>query len=154
MSNRAHVGDSNSLPSWISDHLGEKSYMEDEVIRLHSSPREDPSSPESSPSVALPLIEREEGETIMSTHPSEVAFYKVAFHAGLQLLIHPSIRMILHFYNICLAQLVPNTWRSVVCALVLWRYHKVALSLIEFRNVVKEIMFALKQCEHLVAAFA
>ncbi|GFY88526.1 hypothetical protein Acr_06g0004660 [Actinidia rufa] len=60
MFNRADEGDSNFLPSWISDRLGEKSYMEDEVTRLSSSPKEDPSSPDSSPSIALPSIEREE----------------------------------------------------------------------------------------------
>ncbi|GFS35781.1 hypothetical protein Acr_00g0042000 [Actinidia rufa] len=115
--------------------------MEDEVTRLHSLPREDPFSPKSSPSVALPSIEREvnimtskeleqlrescsissntqirlskEGETIMSARPGEVAFYEAAFYAGLRLLIHLSIRMILHFYNICPAQLVPNAWHSV-----------------------------------------
>ncbi|GFS37997.1 hypothetical protein Acr_00g0055120 [Actinidia rufa] len=82
--------------------------MEDEITRLPSSLKEDPSSPESSPSVVLPSIEREvnimpleeleqlrescsisssiqirlpeEGETIMSACPSEVAFYEAAFH--------------------------------------------------------------------------
>ncbi|GFZ15638.1 hypothetical protein Acr_25g0000470 [Actinidia rufa] len=43
MSNRADVGDlENSLPYWISKHLGEKSYMTDEVNQLHSSPFEEP----------------------------------------------------------------------------------------------------------------
>ncbi|GFS45989.1 hypothetical protein Acr_00g0099370 [Actinidia rufa] len=137
--------------------------MEDKVTRLPSSPREDPSSPESSPLAIFPLVKREmnvmtpedleqlrgscsipssiqirlpeKGETIMFARPSEVAFYKAAFHADLRLLIHPSIRMILHFYNICLAKLIPNAWCSVICAVVLWRYHKVALSLTEFRNL-------------------
>ena len=59
MSNRADVRDSNSLPSWISDHLGEKSYMEDEVTRLPSLPKENPSSPESSPLAIYPLVQRE-----------------------------------------------------------------------------------------------
>ncbi|GFZ09650.1 hypothetical protein Acr_21g0002490 [Actinidia rufa] len=163
MSNKADVRDSNSLPSWIFDHLGEKSYMEDEVIRLPSSLMKDLSSPESSPSAIFPPVEREvnimtledleqlrescsipssiqirlpeEGETIMSARLSEVAFYEADFYVGLQLPIHPSIRMILHFYNICPAQLIPNVWRSVGCAVVLWRYHKVALSLIEFINL-------------------
>ena len=43
----------------------------------------------------------ETNETIASVRPSEVAFYEAVFHAGLRLLIHPMIRMILHFYNIC-----------------------------------------------------
>ena len=41
----------------------------------------------------------------------------------------------MHSYNICVAQLVRNAWRSVVCAVVLWQYHKVVLSLTEFRNL-------------------
>ena len=40
-------------------------------------------------------------ETIVSTRSGEVAFYEVAFHASLRLLIHPTIKRILHFYNIC-----------------------------------------------------
>ncbi|GFS38320.1 hypothetical protein Acr_00g0056790 [Actinidia rufa] len=49
----------NSLPPWISDHLGENSYMADEV-QLPYSPRENPPSPEASPSgTTPPTIERE-----------------------------------------------------------------------------------------------
>ena len=60
MSSRIDVGDlDNSLPSWISDHLGEKSYMANEVNQLPSSPREDSPNPEGSPSVAtFPPVER------------------------------------------------------------------------------------------------
>ena len=47
----------------------------------------------SSIQIRLPEV----GETIESGRPSEVAFYEVAFHAGLCLPIHPTIRMILHF---------------------------------------------------------
>ncbi|GFY96441.1 hypothetical protein Acr_11g0007470 [Actinidia rufa] len=82
-----------------------------------------------------PIRLPEEGETIMSACLSEVAFYEAAFHASLPLPIHPSIRMILHFYNIYPIQLIPNAWHSVVCATVLWRYHKVAFSLTKFRNL-------------------
>ncbi|GFY96507.1 hypothetical protein Acr_11g0008130 [Actinidia rufa] len=66
----------------ISDHLGKKSYMEDEVTRLPSSPREDSSSPESSLLGRSFLRLPEEGETIMSACLSEVAFYEAAFHAA------------------------------------------------------------------------
>ena len=61
MSSKADVGDlENSLPSWISDDLGEKSYMADEVTQLTSSSIEDPPNPEVRPSVeALLPIERE-----------------------------------------------------------------------------------------------
>ena len=141
MSNRAEVGDLkklwNSLPSWISEHLGEKSYMNDEVNQLPSSPPKNSPSPKASPTVATPpSIERgtnimtqdvldffresysfpssvqirllEEDETIASARPSEVVFYEVAFHASLRLPMHPIIRRILYFYNIYPAQLVSN----------------------------------------------
>ena len=74
-----------------------------------------------------------DGETILSTRLDEVAFYEAAFHASLQLPIHPTIRKILNFYNICPAQLSLNAWRSVVCVLVVCHYYKGALSLNEFR---------------------
>ena len=168
MSSRINLGNSkNSLSSWISDHLGKKSYMTDEVSTLPSSSRRDFSNSEGSPlGISLPSLEKEEcimtqdnldrlrescfipsnvqirlpeaSETIDSACRSEVAFYEAAFHTGLHLPIHPTIRMILQFYNICPAQLVPNAWWSVVCAIVLWRAHKYALSLSlsisKFRN--------------------
>ncbi|GFZ05610.1 hypothetical protein Acr_17g0011820 [Actinidia rufa] len=134
--------------------------MEDKVTRHPSSLREDPSSPESSPSAIFPLFRKimtpkdleqlrkpcsipssiqirllEEGETIMSARPIEVAFYEAAFHFDIRLPIHLSIRMILHFYSTCPAQLVPNARRSVICVVVLWQYHKISLSLTKFRNL-------------------
>ncbi|GFS41720.1 hypothetical protein Acr_00g0076030 [Actinidia rufa] len=97
-SDMSRSGDQESLPSWISDHLGEGSpYMTDEM--------------------RLP----DEGETITSTRPGEVAFYEAAFPAGLRFPIHNTIRLILQFYNICPAQLVPNAWRSIACSIALWR---------------------------------
>ena len=66
--------------------------------------------------VRLPKV----GETVMSARPSEVAFYEVAFSAGLRLPI-PTLRKVLNFYNICLAQMVPNGWKSI--ALVIGRQY-------------------------------
>ncbi|GFY95327.1 hypothetical protein Acr_10g0007120 [Actinidia rufa] len=74
-----------------------------------------------------------EGETILSTRPSEIAFYEAAFSTGLRLPIHPTIRRILNFYNIYPAQLSPNAWRSVVCVLMIWQFYKRAMSLNKFR---------------------
>ena len=59
------------------------------------------------------------GETILSTRLGEIAFYEVAFPAGLKLPIHPTVIRILNFYNICPAQLSPNAWKCVVCVLVI-----------------------------------
>ncbi|GFZ20876.1 hypothetical protein Acr_29g0000380 [Actinidia rufa] len=63
----------------------------------------------------------DEGETITSIRPSKVAFYEAAFPAGLRFPLHNTIRLILQFYNICPAQLVPNAWRSIACSMALWR---------------------------------
>ncbi|GFS43542.1 hypothetical protein Acr_00g0085660 [Actinidia rufa] len=77
----------------------------------------------------------DEGETITSTRPSEVAFYEAAFPAGLCFPLHPTIRLILQFYNICPTQFVPNAWRSIACSMALWRVYKYTISLSEFRNL-------------------
>ncbi|GFY88797.1 hypothetical protein Acr_06g0007370 [Actinidia rufa] len=77
----------------------------------------------------------EEGETITSTSPGEVAFYEAAFPAGLRFPVHNTIRLILQFYNICPAQLVPNAWRSIACSMALWRAYRYSISLSEFRNL-------------------
>ena len=42
----------------------------------------------------------EEGKIILSTRSGEVAFYEAAFPTELRLQIHPTIRIILKFYNI------------------------------------------------------
>ncbi|GFZ06696.1 hypothetical protein Acr_18g0008660 [Actinidia rufa] len=74
-----------------------------------------------------------EGETILSTRKGKVAFYEDAFLAGLRLLIHPTIKKILNHFKICPAQLSPNAWRSIICSLVIWRYHKRHMSCDEYR---------------------
>ena len=75
----------------------------------------------------------EDDKTIISTRLGELTFYEGSFHAGLRLSIHPTIRRIVYFYNICPALLAPNAWQSVICAVVVWQYYKFALSTNEFR---------------------
>ncbi|GFZ21560.1 hypothetical protein Acr_29g0007220 [Actinidia rufa] len=141
MSGNIKVGDlENTLPSWKSNHLGKRSYMTIEVTQYPSSPREDPSDNEGSPLVdTRPSPKRETNtttqgerdrlrescsfpfgiqirlpevdETIASTRPSKVAFDEAIFQASLRLPIHPMIRRILAYYNICPAQLAPNAWQ-------------------------------------------
>lgn len=41
------------------------------------------------------------GETILSTSSGEVAFYEAVFSTALRFSIHPIVRRILSFYNIC-----------------------------------------------------
>ncbi|GFS41680.1 hypothetical protein Acr_00g0075760 [Actinidia rufa] len=145
-----------SLPSWISDHLGGKSYI-DETNQspslppvLTNSPKMDTSSltkennvmsqaeldnlgaTYSFPPRVLLRIPGD-GETILSARQGEVAFYEAVFLAGLRLPIHPTIREILIHYKICPAQLSPNAWRSVICSLVIWRHFKRHMSCDEFR---------------------
>ncbi|GFS41354.1 hypothetical protein Acr_00g0073890 [Actinidia rufa] len=143
-----------SLPSWISDHLGAKSYI-DETSQSPSSP------PPNSPKMDTSSLTKEgnvmtqaeldklgstysfpsgirlwipgDGETILSARQGEVGFYEAAFQAGLRLPIHPTIREILVHYKICPAQLSPNAWRSVICSLVIWRHFKRHMSCDEFR---------------------
>ena len=59
MSGRADVGDlDNSLPSWVSEHLGETSFMTNEVNQLPSyPPEESPPRDESSDHGGNPKID-------------------------------------------------------------------------------------------------
>ena len=50
----------------------------------------------------------------------EVCFYKVAFLCGLRFPIHPFIMELLHYLNIALGQLMPNSWRIVISYMVIW----------------------------------
>ena len=119
--------------------------MADEVIQLPSFPRQDTCSPGVKPLADdLPPIERETNtmsqgkldrlrelfsfpsniqikhpkadETITFTRPRRGGLSQ----GGLHFFLHPSIRKILYFYNICPVQLVPNAWRSLVCAIMVW----------------------------------
>ena len=72
----------------------------------------------------------------MSTRLGEVAFYEVAFLAGLCFLFHPTtLRGILGFHNICPTQLAHNAWRSMIGILVLRQSKSFALSLDKFQNL-------------------
>ncbi|GFS34965.1 hypothetical protein Acr_00g0037000 [Actinidia rufa] len=119
------------LPSWISDHLGTKSYI-DETSQSPSSPpiptnssKMDTSSLNKESNVmsqaeldnlgttysfpqGVRLRIPGDGETILSSRQDEVAFYEAAFLAGLRFPIHPTIREILIHYKICPAQLSPQ----------------------------------------------
>ncbi|GFZ14709.1 hypothetical protein Acr_24g0008990 [Actinidia rufa] len=144
-----------SLPSWISDHLGAKSYIDEtnqptsSLIPTNSSKMDTSSLTKESnvmsqadlynlgTTYSFPQGVRlripGDGETILSARQGEVAFYEAAFLAGLRFPIHPTIRDILIHYQICPAQLSPNAWRSVICSLVIWRIFKRHLSCGEFR---------------------
>ncbi|GFZ09951.1 hypothetical protein Acr_21g0005500 [Actinidia rufa] len=120
--NLGNEGSEQSLPSWISDHLGRKSYID-----------ETNQSPSLNWTISEQRIHFPQGydfgflgmaKQILSARQGEVAFYEAAFLAGLRLPIHPTIREMLIHYKICPAQLSPNAWRSVICSLVIWRHFK------------------------------
>ncbi|GFZ14743.1 hypothetical protein Acr_24g0009330 [Actinidia rufa] len=75
--------------------------------------------------IRLPKVD----ETITSARLGDVIFYEAAF------LFTPQSEGYWHVINIYPAQLVPNAWRSIISALVLWQFKKFALSLNEFRLV-------------------
>ncbi|GFZ03476.1 hypothetical protein Acr_16g0001000 [Actinidia rufa] len=135
MSDNVEVEDlENMLPYWISDHLGEISYMTTEINTITQGELDRLRKSCSFPSgIQIRLLEVD--ETIASTRLGDVAFYEVAFQAGLRFSIHPTIMRLLAYYNICPAQLAPNAWQSIIGAGVLWQFHKFALSLNEFRNL-------------------
>ncbi|GFS43722.1 hypothetical protein Acr_00g0086540 [Actinidia rufa] len=73
------------------------------------------------------------GKTVLSASYGEVVFYEAAFPVGLRFPMHPTIKRILNFYDICLAQLSPNAWRSILSVLVIWPFYRRHLSLNKFR---------------------
>ncbi|GFZ06730.1 hypothetical protein Acr_18g0009000 [Actinidia rufa] len=170
MYSKVNLGDGtleNYLPSWVSNHLGGKFYMTDNINQSPSSPLEGSPHGNSSVHMKPPEIDTSnlikevnimtqgdldklkekysfppgiqiripgESETILSTRPSEVAFYEAAFPTGLRFPIHPIIRRILNHYKICPTQLSSNAWLCIVCSLVIWLYYKHHMSCDEFRG--------------------
>ncbi|GFS31522.1 hypothetical protein Acr_00g0017830 [Actinidia rufa] len=87
MSSRINLGDGelgHSLSSWISDHLGGKSYITDNANQSHSLPSKDKLSEKYSFPSGIQLRILGEGEMILSTRSGEVAFYEASFHASLR----------------------------------------------------------------------
>ncbi|GFS30824.1 hypothetical protein Acr_00g0014360 [Actinidia rufa] len=108
-----------------------------EVTQYPSSPREDSSDNEGSPSVdTQPLPNRE--TNIMTQGELDRLRESRSFPAKNQIRLSEAdetIARIMVYYNICPAQLTPNAWQSVVSTVVLWQFNKFALTLNEFRNL-------------------
>ena len=49
-----------------------------------------------------------------------MCFYEATFLCGLRFPIHPFIMELLHYLNIILGQLMPNSWRIVISYMVIW----------------------------------
>ena len=57
-----------------------------------------------------------------SYFPNNVCFYEADFVRGLYFLIHPFIRELFLHLKLTPAHLVPNSWRMVVCCMVIWMF--------------------------------
>ncbi|GFZ08215.1 hypothetical protein Acr_20g0000230 [Actinidia rufa] len=123
-------GDLDSLPSWVSDHLGEGSpYMTDEVNQSPSSPME--GSPEESTLVAVhPSVE--EKTNIMTLEELDALRDTYSFSSGVQIRLPDEGETITSTRP---GELIPNAWRSIACSMALWRVYKYSISLYEFRNL-------------------
>ncbi|GFZ16135.1 hypothetical protein Acr_25g0005440 [Actinidia rufa] len=115
-----------SLPSWISDHLGAKSYI-DETSQSPSFP------PTNSPKMDTSSLTKE--GNAMSQAELDKLGSTYSFPSGIRLRIPGDGETILlaRQGEICPAQLSPNAWRSVICSLVVWHHFKRHMSCDEFR---------------------
>ena len=53
-------------------------------------------------------------------YADEVYFYEENFASGIHLPVHPFVRELFVYLHIAPAQLVPNSWRIVICCIVVW----------------------------------
>ena len=60
------------------------------------------------------------GEKSCAFAHREVCFYEAAFLCGLRFPVHPFIIELLHYLNIALGQLMPNSWKIVISCMVIW----------------------------------
>ncbi|GFZ17392.1 hypothetical protein Acr_26g0006620 [Actinidia rufa] len=117
-----------SLPSWISDHLGGRSYLDET--------NQSPSFPPvltNSPKMDTSSLNKE--SNVMSQAELDNLGATYSFPPGVRLRI-PGIAK--QFYQLAKArfapaQLSPNAWRLVICSLVIWRHFKRHMSCDEFR---------------------
>ncbi|GFZ05116.1 hypothetical protein Acr_17g0006880 [Actinidia rufa] len=110
-----------SLPSWISDHLGAKSYI-DETSQSPSFP------PTNSPKMDTSSLTKE--GNVMSQAELDKLGSTYSFPSGIRLRIPGDGETILSARQ---GELSPNAWRSVICSLVIWRHFKRHISCDEFR---------------------
>ncbi|GFS30573.1 flavin containing amine oxidoreductase family [Actinidia rufa] len=121
-------GDLDSLPSWISDHLGEgSSFMTNEVNQSPSSSME--GSPEKSPMIAIhPSVE--EKTNIMTLEELNALRDTYSFPSGVQVRLPDEGEII--------TSTRPGEKHCLlygVVAMALWRVYKYSISLSKFRNL-------------------
>ena len=54
------------------------------------------------------------------SYANEVCFYKANFVSGLRFPIPPFLRELFSYLFLAPTQLVPNSWRIVICCMVMW----------------------------------
>ncbi|GFZ19321.1 hypothetical protein Acr_28g0000260 [Actinidia rufa] len=112
-----------SLPSWISDHLGGRSYIDET--------NQSPSFPPvltNSPKMDTSSLNKE--SNVMSQAELDNLGATYSFSPGVRLRIPGDGETILSARQ---GELSPNAWRSVICSLVIWRHFKRHMSCDEFR---------------------
>ena len=59
-------------------------------------------------------------DRVCHLYADEVYFYEVDFASGLCLPVHPFVRELFTYLHLTPTQLVPNSWRVVICCMVVW----------------------------------
>ncbi|GFZ01917.1 hypothetical protein Acr_15g0005260 [Actinidia rufa] len=112
-----------SLPSWISDHLGGRSYIDE----TNQSPLFPPILT-NSPKMDTSSLNKE--SNVMSQAELDNLGATYSFPSGVRLRIPGDGETILSTRQ---GELSPNAWRSVIYSLVIWRHFKRHMSCDEFR---------------------
>ena len=60
------------------------------------------------------------GEKSCAFAHDEVCFYDAAYLCDLKFPIHPLIMELLHYLNIALGKLIPNSWRIIISCMEIW----------------------------------
>ena len=56
------------------------------------------------------------------SYADEVCFYEADFASGLRLLVHPFVRELFTYLHLAPAQLVRNSWWTIICCMVVWMF--------------------------------
>ena len=56
------------------------------------------------------------------SYADKVCFYEADFASGLRLLVHPFVRELFTYLHLAPAQLVRNSWWTIICCMVVWMF--------------------------------
>ncbi len=85
----------------------------------------------------------ESDEVACSSRYGDVAFYEADFNAGVRFPMQPLMRELLDRLNLAPGQLAPNSWRTVVGSMVMWK----VLSNGKDDLTLDELLFCYKPCQ-------